>query len=91
MKIERDIQGDFIVAPDDLANRFGLSGADLRLKLKRGLVKSRVETGQAEDAGNFRLTVRIGNRIWLAILDADGRLVRETGPLHGRAGTHVQD
>lgn len=81
MQIKRDNNGDFVVPPEQLARRFGLSLEDLRLNIKRGLVRSRVETGQIEDAGTFRISVRIGNRIWLAIFDARGEMLSESGPV----------
>lgn len=80
MQIERDENGDFVVPPEQLARRFGLSLDDLRLNIRRGLVRSRVETGQAEDAGTVRITVRIGNRVWLAIFDTEGQMLSENGP-----------
>lgn len=60
-----------------LADRFGLSPQALRRYMAQGLVRSRVEMGQDADLGKTRLTVRIGNRIWVAVLAADGSIVSE--------------
>lgn len=38
---------------------------------------SMVERGEAEDAGTCRLSVRLGNRMWRAILDDQGRVASE--------------
>lgn len=77
MQIERDGNGDFILDPVELAERFGLTPKDFRRQQEQGLVKSTVEVGGGEDAGTRRLSLRIGNRIWRAILDGDDRVVRE--------------
>ncbi|MFA7413917.1 MAG: DUF6522 family protein [Rhizobium sp.] len=77
MQIERDGNGDFILDPVELAERFGLTPKDFRRQQEQGLVKSTVEVGEGEDAGTRRLSLRIGNRIWRAILDGDDRVVRE--------------
>ncbi|MBZ9793858.1 DUF6522 family protein [Rhizobium sp. 3T7] len=60
-----------------LAGRFGLSPAAFRRYMAQGLVRSRVEIGQEADIGKTRLTVRLGNRIWIAVLAADGSVVSE--------------
>ncbi len=77
MQIERDGNGDFILDPAEIARRFGQSVADFRRHQEQGLVKSTVEVGEGEDAGTRRLSLRIGNRIWRAILDENGQVVRE--------------
>ncbi|MHA7970128.1 DUF6522 family protein [Rhizobium sp. CAU 1783] len=77
MHIERDQNGDFILDPREISQRFGLSPAEFRRHQEQGLVKSTVEIGEGEHAGTSRLSLRIGNRIWRAILDADGGVVSE--------------
>lgn len=77
MQIERDGNGDFILDPAEIARRFGQSVTDFRRHQEQGLVKSTVEVGEGEDAGTRRLSLRIGNRIWRAILDENGQVVRE--------------
>lgn len=77
MQIERDGNGDFILDPAELAQRFGLASKDFRRQQEQGLVKSTVEVGEGEDAGTCRLSLRIGNRIWRAILDREDRVIRE--------------
>ncbi len=77
MQIERDGNGDFILAPEEIAGRFGLSVADFRRNQTLGHVTSTVERGEGEHAGTSRLTLRIGNRIWRAILDDTGAVLSE--------------
>lgn len=77
MQIERDGKGDFILDPAEIARRFGLAAQDFRRQQEQGLVKSTVEVGEGEDAGTSRLSLRIGNRIWRAVLDGDDRVIRE--------------
>lgn len=78
MQIERGPDGDFILDSGEIADRFGLSGEDFRQRIRQGLVVSRVERGDGEDAGTCRLSLRIGNRVWRAILDDDGTVQQET-------------
>ncbi|MFB9948237.1 DUF6522 family protein [Rhizobium puerariae] len=85
MRIERDPNGDFILESGELAGRFGLSGEEFRRKIRQGLVASSVERGEGEDAGTCRLSVRIGNRMWRAILTTEGEVGNESvAVLRGR-------
>ncbi len=77
MKIERDAKGDFLVDSAEIAGRFGLPEEDFRKRMQHGLVKSTVEIGEGEDAGTCRLSLRLGNRVWRAILDGEDRVIRE--------------
>ena len=77
MQIERDAKGDFVLDPADLAELFGLSREDFRRRMQQGLVTSTVEIGEDEHAGTSRLSLRLGNRVWRAILADDGTVVSE--------------
>jgi len=66
-----------------VAQRFGFSPERMRVVMDRGFVHSRVEKGEGEDAGRWRLTLRLGARVWQGVFTADGRLCEETT---GRAG-----
>lgn len=77
MRIERDTRGDYVLDPDELAPKLGLSADELRRRMKARLVTSLVEAGQGEDAGLCRLTVRCGGAAWRAIIGADGSIIRE--------------
>lgn len=85
----RDADGSFVLDAARLAKRFGWSAAELRELMRRGLVTSRVERGEAEDEGRWRLSVRCGNRCWQAVVLADGTVAEEQLdflPAPGRRG-----
>jgi hypothetical protein len=75
--IERDPNGNFILESTELAERFGLSLADLRRHMRHGSVVSTVEIGTAEHEGTRRLSVRLGNRLWRAVLNDENEVQRE--------------
>ena len=77
MRVEQDPLGDYVLEPTALAEKLSIPPEDLRRCLRLGLVTSRVETGEGEDAGLRRLTVRCGAAVWRAVIDADGRIVGE--------------
>jgi hypothetical protein len=72
LTLARDESGEFLLPADMLAERFGWPIKTLRDMMRRGLVSSRVERGEGDDAGRWRLSVRCGNRRWQAIVEADG-------------------
>ena len=70
--LTRDAAGEFLLPAEMLAERFGWPTQTLCDYMRRGLVASRVERGEGEDAGRWRISVRCGNRRWQAIVEADG-------------------
>ena len=72
LTLRRDEAGEFLLPADMLAARFGWPTETFRDLMRRGLVASRVERGEGDDAGRWRLTVRCGNRRWQAVVEADG-------------------
>ncbi len=77
MKLEQDAAGDVTVELGLLAQRFDIPVAALRRLMGQGQLQSRVEIGDGDDAGRRRITLRCGNRIWQAVLDASGQVVSE--------------
>ena len=75
--IERDANGDFILESSELAERFGLSLADLRRHMRHGSVVSSVEIGTAEHEGTKRVSLRLGNRLWQAVLNDENEVQQE--------------
>lgn len=73
----RDADGSFVLDAERLARRFGWSVEELRGLMRRGLVTSRVERGEGEDAGRWRLSALCGNRRWQAIVRDDGTVAEE--------------
>ena len=74
LTLNRDGDGQFLLPADMLAERFGWPVRTLQDYMRRGLVASRVERGEGEDDGRWRLSVRCGNRRWQAVVEADGRV-----------------
>ena len=77
MFVERAQNGDFIVDSLEIAERFGLSLSEFRRYMQRGAISSCVEVGTADHQGTRRLSLRLGNRIWRAVLDDDNRVRHE--------------
>ncbi len=76
MADQNDIN-DFTVDAVFLADRFGVPTETLRRQMQQGLVRSVIERGEGADAGRTRLTVRIGNRSWIAVVAEDGTMITE--------------
>ena len=77
MRIERDQRGDYVLEPTALAEKLSIPPEDLRRRMRLGLVTSLVEAGEGEHAGLRRLTVRCGDEVWRAVIDATGRIIEE--------------
>ncbi|CAH1661415.1 DUF6522 family protein [Chelatococcus asaccharovorans] len=67
-----------------VAQRFGVTVTRMRELMRRRMVQSRVEKGEGEDAGHWRITLRLGNRVWRGVFTDDGQLSDETSGLAGR-------
>ena len=66
--------GDFTLDAALVARGFGWTTPELREHMRRGLVTSRVERGEGEDAGTWRLSMQCGNRRWQAVVGRDGTI-----------------
>lgn len=77
MKLERDADGNFFIDPAMLAQKLCLTANELQRMMRLGLVTSTVEAGVGSDEGQQRLTVRRGNFIWRAVIDAEHHIVSE--------------
>jgi len=77
MKLEQDDKGDVVVAPAMLAQRLSIPEAALRRLMQDGRVTSVVEVGEGEDAGRRRLSVRCGDTVWRAVVDAGLTVLEE--------------
>ncbi|NLS21394.1 hypothetical protein HGP16_33440 [Rhizobium sp. P40RR-XXII] len=77
MFVERAQNGDFVVDSFEIAERFGLSLSEFRRYMQRGSVTSCVEVGTADHEGTRRLSLRLGNRVWRAVLDDESKVQRE--------------
>ena len=89
LTLSRDETGEFLLPADMLAARFSWPVETFRDMMRRGHVSSRVERGEGEDDGRWRLSVRCGNRRWQAIVLSDGTVAEEQLdflPAPGRRG-----
>lgn len=77
LRVERDAGGDFSVPPATMSSLLRLPPTELRNRLKRGDVRSRVEVGQGEHLGTFRLTLRCRGRLWTGTVSTDGTVINE--------------
>ncbi|KKX33118.1 DUF6522 family protein [Rhizobium sp. LC145] len=77
MIVEFQPNGDFILDGAELGDRFGLSERDFHRYMKLGLIRGTVEVGTGEDEGTRRLSLRLGNRMWRAVLNADNSIRHE--------------
>lgn len=77
LPVTRDAGGSFVIDAEKIAARFGRSAGEWRDMQRRGLVTSRVERGEGDDEGRWRLSVICGNRLWLAVVADDGALIEE--------------
>ncbi len=77
MRFARDGDGNIILDPAELAAKFALNADDFRSRMQRRLVLSMVETGVGDDEGKIRLSLRLGNRLWRAVLDSEGHVTNE--------------
>ncbi|CAH1667678.1 conserved hypothetical protein [Hyphomicrobiales bacterium] len=75
--ILRDASGAFVLDARRIAARFGWSEEEWHGMQRRGLVTSRVERGEDEDQGRWRLSVHCGNRRWFAIVTEEGAVIEE--------------
>ncbi|MGW5960765.1 DUF6522 family protein [Methylorubrum thiocyanatum] len=77
MRFDRDSEGAWIVDPEDLALKLGMTAAHLQSQERRGLVGSRVETGSGSDEGRSRVTVTTEYSGWQGLFDVGGSLIGE--------------
>lgn len=69
--------GECTVSAEAISSRFGWSARIFQSMMRRGLISAIVERGQGVDAGTWRVSVRSGNRRWIAVIASDGTLVTE--------------
>ena len=77
MRFDRDVRGEWIVDPNELAAKLGITLQLLQDEINLGLVHTRVETGHGRNEGRARVTVRCRETAWRGVFDAQGRLINE--------------
>lgn len=82
--VERS-EGDFVIDVALLADMFGLSREEIKVRMRDGTITTRCETGVGEDAGCWRLTFHLRDRAYRFIVDGSGNvLTRSTFPNKSR-------
>ncbi|MET4702252.1 hypothetical protein ABIE65_005307 [Constrictibacter sp. MBR-5] len=77
--------GDFVIDAALLADAFGLSQGEIKVRMRDGAITSRCETGVGEDAGCWRLTFHYGDRACRFIIDDAGKVLKKVAfPLRAR-------
>ncbi|MDP4004151.1 DUF6522 family protein [Methylobacterium sp. NEAU K] len=77
MKLMLGHQGDWVVGPRELASRLDVRVADLKRMKRRGQVDAKLATGDGQDTGLSRVTVRLPDRGWSGTFDQGGALISE--------------
>lgn len=70
-------RGEWIVDPDELARKLGISSEQLRAERILGLVQTHVVMGRGADKGRSQVTVRCREAVWQGIFDGAGCLINE--------------
>lgn len=74
-RVEIDADGRFVVPAELVAAAFALAPADVPGLMRSGHLSSRLERGEGDDAGRFRLTFYHGAQALRLITDATGRII----------------
>lgn len=77
MRLDIGHKGDWLVDPRELAVRLDVRVADLKRMKRQGQLNAKLATGDGEDLGLSRVTVRLSDRGWSGIFDQAGALIHE--------------
>ena len=77
--------GDWVVDPELVAPKLGLSAEAFREAMRDGQLTSLVERGEGEDAGRTRLTFRYGTQAWALRIEPDGTAFETPAPIDPQA------
>jgi Family of unknown function (DUF6522) len=72
MRLTFGHQGDWVVDPRELAARLDVRVRDLKRLTRQGQVDAKLATGDGDDTGLSRVTVRLPDRGWSGIFDQGG-------------------
>lgn len=81
MRFDRNARGEWLVDPEELADKLGISHLRLMEEQRLGLVRTRIEPGRGGDAGCSRITVQSREAVWRGVFDARGALISERSAL----------
>ena len=77
MRLDLDLAGDWIVDPEDVAHRIGVSAAALKRSVIKGSARVLIVPESWADAGSSCVTVHLYDGGWQGTFDQRGQLVAE--------------
>src|SRR4051812_14481702 len=77
MRFDRNARGEWVIDPDELARKLGISSEQLRTEKMLGLVQTRVVIERGADKGRAQVTVRCREAAWQGTFDCAGHLIHE--------------
>lgn len=82
MRLEKTRAG-FTIDAVDLGSLFGIPAEEVRRRMRDGSITTRVEEGEGEDSGRFRLSFNGPGRRVQLIVDDRGEVLRRTRTARG--------
>jgi len=77
MRFDRNARGEWLVNPDELARKLGITAQLLKTETVLGLVRTHVVMGRGADKGRSRVTVQCRDAAWQGVFDGAGYLIHE--------------
>jgi len=77
MRFDRNARGEWMVDPDELARKLGITAQLLKTETVLGLVRTHIVMGRGADKGLSRVRVRCRESIWQGVFDGAGCLINE--------------
>lgn len=77
MRLDLDLPGIWIVDPEDVAQRIGVSATALKRSINEGTARVLHIPGSWMNAGSARVTVHLHDGGWQGTFDQSGQLVAE--------------
>ena len=78
MRFDRNPRGEWVIDPDELARKLGISSEQLKAEKMLGRVQTIVVMGRGADKGRSQVTVRCREAAWQGIFDCAGHLIHES-------------
>ncbi|WP_431311204.1 DUF6522 family protein [Methylobacterium nigriterrae] len=77
MRFDGDARGEWIVDPDELARKLGVTTQQRKDEMMLGPVHTRIEMRRGADRGRRRVRVQCRESIWQDVFDCNGCLIHE--------------
>lgn len=86
MRLTFGHEGDWVVDPRELAARLDVRVRDLKRMKRQGQVDAKLATGDGDDVGLSRVTVRLPDRGWSGTFDQSGAFISKDAWRDQRTG-----